>query len=99
MPDQAAREFAIGLAKHLTDTGAVMYGTYRCGYCNYQKQLFGDAFEYVTYVECDPTGKDAQPALCTAKGVEVVPTWEIGGKLYPGLKPLESLAQLSGYKD
>lgn len=98
-PDQAAREFAIGLAKHLTDTGAVMYGAYWCGACNQQKRFFGDAFQYVTYVECDSRGENAQPDLCSAKGVQGYPTWEINGELYTGYMALESLAQLSGYKD
>ena len=28
-------------AQCLTDKGLVLYGTYRCGYCNQQKAMFG----------------------------------------------------------
>lgn len=94
---QDLEEFRIDLAKHLTDIGAVMYGTYSCGYCKRQKRLFGDAFQYVTYVECAYGGENAQPKLCEAKGIRSVPTWEINGKLYLGVKSLEKLAELSGY--
>ena len=76
-----------------------MYGTYTCGYCKLQKDLFGDAFQYVTYVECHSQGPNGQPELCRSRGIEAVPAWEIKGRLYPGYKPLEALAELSGYKE
>ena len=88
--------FATTLAKHLTETGAVMYGTYLCSACASQKALFGDAFRYVDYVECHPNGEGANPLLCTQKGISSVPTWEIGGQFYLGMRSLEELAQLSG---
>ena len=89
--------YAVGLAKHLTAQGAAMYGGYTCPHCQQQKELFGDAFKYVTYVECYRGGKDAQPELCNAKGIRFVPTWEIGGVMYEGMMPLEELAELSNY--
>lgn len=88
--------FATTLAKHLTATGASMYGAYWCPACATQKALFGDAFRHVRYVECDPKGKDANPFLCAQKGIRAYPTWEIGGRLYEGVFPLQQLAQLSG---
>ena len=79
------------LAKCLTEKGAVMYGRTGCGWCSKQKELFGDSFQYVTYVECTD-----EPTLCQQKGVTAVPTWEIDGTLHPGFKPLEDLAGMVG---
>lgn len=86
-------QFQIGLAKHLTDTGVVMYGSATCHYCILQKEMFGDAWQYVTEVDCG-----ILPQQCVAKGIRVTPTWEIDGELYMGLKPLEELARLTGYE-
>jgi len=83
-------------AKCLTQNNVVMYGSYLCGYCNKQKTLFGDSFEYVTYVECHPNGPNPDPQLCTEKGIRGVPAWEINGNLYTGYKSLEELSSLSG---
>jgi uncharacterized membrane protein len=87
------KEFQVGLARYLTDTGAVMYGSPTCHYCIQQKELFGDAWQYVTEVDCS-----VQPQQCIAKGIQATPTWEINGEFYLGLTPLEELARLSGYE-
>lgn len=89
----------VGLAKHLTEVGATMYGAYWCPHCMQQKELFREAFKYINYVECDPKGRRANPALCHEKGVKVYPTWEIEGNFYPGVRSLEELSNLSGYKE
>lgn len=50
--------------------------------------------QYITYVECDPKGWEAQPLICNTKGVNGYPTWlftdktELGGE-----RPLEDLAK------
>jgi uncharacterized membrane protein len=85
------------IARHLTETGAVMYGSYKCPHCLSQKRLFGDAFKYVNYVECHPSGEGANPGLCFTKGVMSYPTWEINGRFYVGMMSLQELAKLSGY--
>lgn len=79
------------LAKCLTGKGIVMYGLETCPHCLEQKELFGDSFKYVTYVECSE-----QQSLCTAKGVQYVPAWEINGKIEVGVKPLDELARVAG---
>ena len=94
----AANNFQMGLATHLRETGATMYGSYQCSHCLAQKHFFGRAFKFVNYVECDPEGKDAEPSLCISKGVTSYPTWEIGGKFYLGAKSLKELARISGYR-
>ncbi len=85
------------LAAHLKKIGAKMYGAYWCPHCSQQKELFGAAFHTIDYVECDPGGANARPALCKSAKITGYPTWEIKGKLYPGTQSLEELAKLSGY--
>lgn len=95
----APEEFRVGLAQHLQATGAVMYSSPTCQYCFLQKQLFGEAVQYLSVVNCGGTPVDnPQPSLCAEKGVSLTPTWEIKGKLYPGLKTLEALAEMSDYE-
>lgn len=89
----------LALAKHLKKIGAKLYGTYWCPYCNQQKVLFGEeAFSQINYIECDPRGKNARPALCRQAKIQGFPTWEIKGKFYSGLQTLQELSELSGYK-
>jgi hypothetical protein len=89
----------IALATHLQRINARMYGAYWCPHCHSQQELFGkEAFTVLTYVECDPRGKDAQPDLCKAANIKAYPSWEIRGKYYMGTQSLEKLAILSGYK-
>ena len=92
-----ANSFQVGLAKYLSRTGAKMYGSYKCPHCNAQKALFGDAAKYVDYVECDPSGPNANPNLCLSRGIMNYPTWEINGRYYEGAKSLPELSNLSGY--
>ncbi len=92
-----ANSFQLGLAKYLSQSGARMYGSYKCTHCNAQKALFGDAAKYLNYVECDPSGPNAQPNLCFSQGIMNYPTWEINGRYYEGAKSLPELSNLSGY--
>ena len=84
-------------AQCLNDQGLVMYGAFWCPHCHDQKDLFGDSFENVNYVECDPNDPDGQPELCLAKGIESYPTWirESDGERWLGVRTLEQLAQTS----
>lgn len=89
----------IALAQHLTETGAKIYTAYTCPHCHEQKQLLGkEAVNLINDIECSPKGKNPQAELCQAAGLKGVPTWEINGKLYPGVQRLETLADLSGYQ-
>ncbi|MFL2746065.1 MAG: hypothetical protein ACJ0A9_01910 [Dehalococcoidia bacterium] len=86
------------LAKHLTKTGAVMYGVYWCPYCSQQKKIFGENFLYVKYIECDPRGENSNPKLCQYKGISKYPTWEIEGKMFEGVYTLKELQKISGFE-
>ena len=89
----------LALANHLTGSGAVMYSAYWCPHCHEQKELFGkEAAKALKVVECAPDGQDNQVDLCRSKGLEGFPSWEISGTIDSGVKSLDKLADLSGYK-
>lgn len=89
----------VALANHLTAIGARMYGAYWCPHCHHQQALFGRAaFAEVDYVECAEEGDNSETERCRAVGVPGFPTWEINGELYPGVRSLEQLAEISGYE-
>lgn len=96
---ETAQTYEAKLATHLSDSGATMYGAYWCPHCADQKAMFGDAADQLSYVECDPEGENAQPELCQQKNIQGYPTWEIDGQLYPGVQPLDQLADLSGFTE
>ena len=77
-------------AQCLTGKRIKMYGTVWCSYCQKQKDLFGNSFKYIDFVDCD---KDKQE--CLSAGVQGYPTWKINGENYPGLQSLDRLVQLS----
>jgi len=85
------------LAKFLKEKGMVMYGAYWCPHCQDQKKEFGDAFQYVDYVECDAKGPEANPDECVAQGIEGYPTWIYQGTKYSGIKSLSELAKIVGF--
>ena len=89
----------ISLAQHLSTIKAKMYGAFWCPYCQSQKEFFGkQAWQEITYIECDPKGENPRPDLCRKANIKGYPTWEIKGKFYPGRQSLETLAEISGYK-
>eukprot|EP00741_Cyanophora_paradoxa_P010737 tig00020538_g10379.t1 len=88
---------ALALASHLQRLGARFYGAFWCTHCAEQKALLGpEAFAMLDYVECDARVQNGVPATCKERGVKGYPTWEINGELYPGIKSLEQLAEISG---
>ncbi len=64
-------------AQCLTSKGAVMYGSYVCSHCLDQKNLFGESFSYIQYVECHPNGPNPQTELCDQKEIMYTPTWTL----------------------
>lgn len=90
----------LALANHLKQKNAKMYGTYWCLSCQGQKKELGKkAVSQITYIECDPAGKNPQVNLCRQANITRFPTWEINGKLIcQGGCSLETLATESGYQ-
>ena len=79
-------------ANCLTESGAVMYGTEWCSHCKAQKEMFGNSFENINYVDCDEDRK-----ACSDAEITGFPTWNVNGKNYPGEQSISKLAQLTGY--
>lgn len=90
--------YEVRLADHLTESGAKLYGAYWCPYSSVQKDYFASAVNQVPYVECAADGYNARPEDCQAAGIEVYPTWVIGGDRYEGTQRLGKLARLSGFE-
>jgi uncharacterized membrane protein len=89
----------IELAKHLTQTGAKFYGSFLCGHCHNQKQLFGkEAVASIPYIECTKPDKRTQTDICIEQKIQGYPHWKIGDKSFTGTQPLAKLAELSGYR-
>ena len=63
-------------AKCITEKGTVMYGAFWCPHCAKTKKKFGESFNYIDYVECDPRGENEQAELCISKGIDKYDTWE-----------------------
>jgi uncharacterized membrane protein len=99
MPEGGSAAFEAGLARHLRDQGAVMYGAYWCPHCTEQKALFGDAAKDLPYVECDPKGVNPRPDLCEKAGVKSFPTWVMGDKRREGVQTPQALADFSDFKE
>jgi uncharacterized membrane protein/glutaredoxin len=98
MPSQVGGGSEAALARHLRESGAIMYGAYWCPHCQEQKALFGDAARDLPYVECDPNGVNARPDLCEKAGVKAFPTWVIGGQRREGVQSLSALADASHFQ-
>ena len=71
--------------------GLVMFGTDWCPYCNQQRDLLGNSFEYINYVNCD---NEAQ--RCYSEGITGYPTWDYRGQKYVGVQSLDTLQKITG---
>lgn len=86
---------ALDVAALLRARHARMFGAYWCSHCLDQKEALGrEAFSTLDYVECARDGADSRAEICRARGVPGFPTWEIGGRLYPGEKSVPELQRL-----
>ncbi len=89
----------VKFAQFLSDNNIRMYSAYWCPHCHDQKQLFGKkAVKELRVVECAQDGKNNQYKLCREKQIEGFPSWEINGVIYSGVKDLNDLAIMTGYK-
>jgi uncharacterized membrane protein/glutaredoxin len=87
------------LAVHLTKSGAIMYGAHWCEHCQQQKDLFGEAWRRLPYVECSTGGQGSpQTAECRNRQVKTYPTWVINGQRYEEVLTQTRLAQLTGFQ-
>lgn len=89
------------LARCLTENNWIMYGSITCSGCRAQRKAFGEAFEEIKEIECNPNVPGAQVDLCLAKKIGRTPTWirEVDGQERGRIEEyqlLENLAELSG---
>ena len=78
-------------AQCLTDKGLKMYGSYQCVHCKEQKEMFGDAFNKIDYVECTISQDE-----CINAGIEGLPTWTLAdGTLLEGVQSFVELSKAS----
>ena len=98
--DDAKRVATDKLAKCMTQKDATMYGLFWCSHCKDQKDMFGDSFQYVKYVEC--ATKENPRAItpeCKAQDIKHTPTWIFkDGSRLEGAQPLATLAEKTGCK-
>ena len=88
-----------GLAKHLTEQGVVEYGAFWCNHCKKQKEMFGSAFQYMTYIESSTPDGKGQTEAAKAANITGYPTWVFpDGSRVVGVMTYEQLAQKSRYQ-
>jgi len=86
---------ALKIGEDMKELNTRFFGAYWCSHCYDQKQRLGkEAMANVEYIECSKEGLNSQNALCKERGVPGYPTWEIGGKLYPGEMYLDELEEI-----
>jgi len=68
-----------------------LYVSKTCSHCTEQKIILGDGLKYFNMTDCID-----EPDKCNAAGITGVPDWQIGGKLYPGVRTIEELKTLTG---
>jgi|GEM_PF-3529698 len=79
-------------ARCLTQKGMKMYGTNGCGACRSQINMFGAAFSYISFTDCNQ-----QSQVCNNEGITRYPTWkDSAGNKYVGAQSFSSLGQISG---
>jgi len=77
-------------AECVKESGAMMYGTQTCTWCNKQKDDLENS-KNIPFVDCG-----MEPQLCTDMDVTSYPTWIIGSEAYPGYRTIEQLSELTG---
>jgi hypothetical protein len=84
-------------AQCLASKQAKMYGLYWCPHCLEQKEMFGQSFHYVPYVECAIKGSREEAAECKVAGVKLFPSWQFGAEApKEGVLSLEALSDKTG---
>jgi len=91
-PDPNLGDMA-SFAQCLTNQGAVLYGLSHCSACQAQKDLFGEALQYIIYAECEDRRSE-----CEALGADGYPSWVINGQSYGG-SSIGRLSRISGCEE
>jgi len=86
------------LTQCLTDKGVRFFGTAQCPWCIRQKELFGEAVEFLPYIECTlGIATEQEIAMCEEASIGSVPDWRFPGKEpVLGMQSIERIVELSG---
>jgi hypothetical protein len=77
-----------GISKCIGEN-SILYSRLGCHFCEEQKKVFGDNYQYLTVVDCFfETDKCAD--------ITSTPTWIINGKSYIGVQKFDKLKELTG---
>ncbi len=84
-------------AKCLAAKQVKMYGLSWCPHCIDQKEMFGDAFHFVPYVECGINVTKEETPECKAAGLTLFPSWQFGTEPpKAGVFSLDALSDKTG---
>ncbi|MDI6603432.1 MAG: thioredoxin domain-containing protein [Patescibacteria group bacterium] len=83
------------LAKCLSEKEVKFYGSSWCGWCKKQKEVFGQAAQYLPYIECIDEKTKQMTSQCKEAEIQGFPTWEFFGEKIQGFKTPEELSQLA----
>jgi hypothetical protein len=84
-------------AQCLTARQAIMYGLYWCPHCAEQKEMLGESFHYIRYVECGIKGSNEIAPVCKMADVKLFPSWQFGVEPpKEGILSLEALSNKTG---
>jgi len=85
------------LAKCIANTSTTFYGAFWCPHCQDQKRAFGDAAQYLPYVECSTPDAQHETPVCVAAGVHAYPTWQFpDGSRASGDQSMQTLSEKTG---
>ena len=85
------------LAKCLTENGAKFYGASWCSHCKNQKEMFGEAVQYLPYVECSAKDSKEQLSVCKDNNITSYPTWVFAdGSRESGEVSFQKLSEKTG---
>jgi hypothetical protein len=85
------------LAQCISASGAKFYGAFWCQHCHDQKNEFGDAAQYLPYVECSLPDASNETQACAERGIQHYPTWIFpDGSRLEGVVTVEELAKRTG---
>jgi hypothetical protein len=77
--------------KCLTKNNVELYGTEYCSSCEIQKNMFGENFKYLNYIDCSKNLEN-----CKEIGLTEYPTWIINNQQFNGIYSLDELIEFSG---
>lgn len=78
------------LAKCLTEKEIYLFGAFNCPNCGVQKEMFGEAVEFIVYINCD-----LEPDKCDINE-NTYPYWKMDDNILRGPVPLKFLKDRTG---